>query len=400
MPESTDFAVIGAGIVGLATAYTLLRRQPGISLTVLEKEAEVGRHQTGHNSGVIHAGAYYRPGSLKARLCRRGRELLLGYLEQHTISYKILGKVIVATRSRELTALREIHRRALANGLNGVRELSPEGLVDYEPEVRGLGGLLVPETGIVDYRSVARALARDVETLGGSVRTKAGLAQIESHGGGLRLGTRSGEIRARFLVNCAGLYSDEIARMAGCRLGVRIIPFRGEYYGLRPQARKLIRRPVYPVPDPTLPFLGVHFTPTMEGEVEAGPNAVLALAREGYTARSVRLGDFWETVTFPGFAPMAWKFWKTGFYESFRSLSKATFVRDLQRLVPAVTTDDLTPGGTGVRAQAIARDGSLLDDFAFVASPCAIHVVNAPSPGATSSLAIAEEIVSRIPAIN
>ncbi|MFZ5814993.1 MAG: L-2-hydroxyglutarate oxidase [Bacillota bacterium] len=385
--------IIGGGIVGLATGLALLKRHPHLQLTILEKEAEVARHQTGHNSGVIHAGLYYKPGSLKARLCREGVRRLVAYCQEHGVRYQLCGKVVVATHLGELPALQELHRRGTANGVPGLRRIGPAELREIEPHAAGIDALYSPETGIVNFGEVARAMAADLQRRGAVIRTGAPLLAAHRDGrGGLRLETGAGEVTGQLVINCAGLHADVVARRMGVEPGVQIIPFRGEYYFLRPERSNLVRGLIYPVPDPQFPFLGVHFTRTIDGRVEAGPNAVLALAREGYTRLAIHPGELWETLRYRGFHRLARRFWRTGFYEYYRSFSKAEFVRTLQRLLPAVRPEDLAPGGAGVRAQAVTPDGSLVDDFKIVETAEAIHVLNAPSPAATASLAIGEAI--------
>jgi L-2-hydroxyglutarate oxidase len=389
-----DIAIVGGGIVGLATGLALLKEQPSLRLVVLEKEPKVAVHQTGHNSGVIHSGIYYKPGSLKARLCVEGVERMTAFCEEHGIRYDSCGKVIVASDDRELAALEELYRRGTANGVPGLRKIGREELKEIEPQVAGIAALHSPNTGIVDYAEVSRAIAADLGSRGVSVLTGAEVLAIHQDGSGLRIETAVGEIATRFLINCAGLYSDAIARKMGIRPDVQIIPFRGEYYFLRKERQDLVRGLIYPVPDARMPFLGVHFTRTIHGEVEAGPNAVLAFAREGYTKGRIRPDELWETLTYPGFQALARRYWRSGLYEYYRSFWKAEFVRALQRLVPAVTMEDVSPGGAGVRAQAVARDGSLVDDFRIVETPRAIHVLSAPSPAATASLAIGNYVAN------
>lgn len=398
MGPELDVVVIGGGIVGLATAREILAQRPSIRLVVLEKEPEVARHQSGHNSGVIHSGIYYRPGTLKASLCVRGRARLIDYVRERGIAHALLGKVIVATRLSEIDSLNELLRRARANGVTDVQWLDAREVREFEPEVRALQGLRVPGAGIVDYPAVCRSYATDIEGAGGAVRTGAHVREIHAGSDAVRIRLGSDEeIVARYLVNCAGLHSDLIARAAGAAVADRIVPFRGEYYRLSPERRGLVRGLIYPVPDPRLPFAGVHFTPTVHGDVLAGPNAVLGLAREGYRWRKIQLRELGETLADPGFVRMALRFWPTGLREAYRSLSRDAFLHDLQRMLPALGQDDLLRAGAGVRAQAVGMDGSLRDDFIFARSLRALHVVNAPSPAATSSLAIAEEITSRLP---
>jgi len=390
-----DVAVVGAGIVGLATGLALLERQPGLRLVVLDKEPEIGLHQTGHNSGVIHMGIYYRPGSLKARLCRSGARRMMDFCQAHGIRYECCGKVIVATDESELERLDALYRRGLANEVPGLRVLSGRELREIEPHASGLAALHSPHTSIVSYREVARAMADDLEERGAEVRTGTVVLHARDRSGALRIETTGEPVRARSLINCAGLYADRLARSMGVAADLQIIPFRGEYYTLRPERQDLVRGLIYPVPDPALPFLGVHFTRMVHGGVEAGPNAVPAFAREGYTRHAVVPGELWQMLRYPGSRRLARRYWRVGIYEVYRSLSKAAFCRSLQRLVPEVCRADLVGGGAGVRAQAVAADGTLLDDFYIVESPSTLHVLNAPSPGATASLAIGDYIAQR-----
>jgi (S)-2-hydroxyglutarate dehydrogenase len=388
-----DIAIVGGGIVGLATARALLEKAPSLKLVLCEKEAELGRHQTGHNSGVIHSGIYYKPGSFKARLCVEGVRLMVDFCETHAIKYDRCGKVVVATSQDEVPRLETLYERGTANGVPGLRRIDAGQVREIEPHVRAVAGIHSPNTAIVDYGQVTAALGRDLLASGVTIEYNFPVSAITRvRGGGLAVSTREHTITASRLINCAGLYSDVIAQMAGADTDVQIIPFRGEYYLLRPERESLVRGLIYPVPDPEFPFLGVHFTRTIHGEVEAGPNAVLAFAREGYRFASLRPRELAGTLRYPGFWAMARKYWRTGAYEMYRSLSKKKFVEALQRLVPDLRGEDITPGGAGVRAQAVRPDGSLLDDFSIVAGPDAIHVVNAPSPGATASLAIGRHI--------
>lgn len=389
-----DVAVVGAGIVGLATVWALTERAPRTRVVVLEKEPGVGRHQTGHNSGVIHAGIYYRPGSAKARLCVEGGRRLTEFCDRHGIRWERCGKVIVATRPDELPRLAALYERGVANGVPGLALIGPERVRELEPHAAALQAIHSPHTGIVDYREVAAALAAEAERRGVTIETGAGVEAIGRAGDGFVLGTPRREVAARRLINCAGLYADLVARRAGAAADVHIVPFRGEYYHLRPERRHLVRALIYPVPDPAFPFLGAHFTRTVHGEVEAGPNAVLAFAREGYRFGRVNLVELLDTLTYRGFWAMARRYWRTGAYEMYRSLSKAAFVRALQRLVPDLRPADVVPGGSGVRAQAVSPDGSLVDDFRIVETADAVHVLNAPSPAATASLAIGRHIAA------
>jgi L-2-hydroxyglutarate oxidase len=392
MTDAFDVAVVGGGIVGLATAWALVADRPGLRLVILEKEARLASHQTGHNSGVIHSGIYYRPGSHKARLCVEGARLMKEFCAEHGIRVEPVGKVIVATSDSELPRLAALYERGTANGVAGLTLIDRDRLREIEPHAAAVRAIHSPTTSIVDYAEVAQALARGLLAEGVVIRTGARVAAIEVTGDGFHLDTASGPVRARRLVNCAGLHSDVVARMTGARPGVRIVPFRGEYYMVRPERHELVRGLIYPVPDPEFPFLGVHFTRTVHGEVEAGPNAVLAFAREGYRLGRVHLRELAGTLGYRGFWAMVWRYWRTGSYEMYRSLSKAAFVRALQRLVPEITAADVTRGGAGVRAQAVAEDGSLVDDFRIARSKGAIHVLNAPSPAATASLAIGRHV--------
>jgi (S)-2-hydroxyglutarate dehydrogenase len=390
-----DIAVIGGGLVGLAAAMALATRGDR-SVAVLEAEDRLAFHQSGHNSGVIHAGLYYKPGSLKASLCVEGARALYRLCEEEGIAHERCGKLVVATREDEIPRLEELERRGRANGLAGVRRLAAGEIAGVEPHAAGLAALFVPETGIVDYAGVARAYARRIEAGGGTVLTGARVTGVRKNGSGLAVETARGAVSCGFLVNCAGLQSDRVARLCGAEPDVRIIPFRGEYYDLAPESQGLVRGLIYPVPDPRFPFLGVHLTRRVDGTVEAGPNAVLAWRREGYRKGSFLPGDAASTLSWPGFWRLAARFWRTGAYEVRRSFSKAVFVRDLRRLVPALRPEDVHPAGSGVRAQAVDRRGGLVDDFRIVASERALHVLNAPSPGATASIAIGRWIAERV----
>jgi L-2-hydroxyglutarate oxidase len=387
-----DVAIVGGGIVGLATARAILEAAPRARLTILEKEPRLGAHQTGHNSGVIHSGIYYRPGSYKARLTVEGARLMGEFCAEHGIRVERCGKVIVATSPDELPRLATLYERGVANGVPGVTMIEPGRLRELEPNAAALRGIHSPNTGIVDYSEVADVLGKELVGRGVAIHTDARVTTIARVGGELELTTPRQAVRARRLVNCAGLYSDQVARLAGAKPDVQIVPFRGEYYMLRPERRNLVRGLIYPVPDPEFPFLGVHFTRTVHGDVEAGPNAVLAFAREGYRWSRVEPRELAATLGYSGFRAMARKYWRTGAYEVYRSLSKRAFVRALQRLVPALEDRDVAPGGAGVRAQAVTPDGGLVDDFRIVADADAIHVLNAPSPAATASLAIGRHI--------
>ncbi len=391
---SHDIAIIGGGIVGLATALACVKRFYPRSLLVLEREPELARHQTGHNSGVVHSGLYYRPGSAKARMCLEGRKQLARFCDTHGIPLEQCGKVVVAAESQELPRLAELFERGLANGVEGLERISPEHLSELEPHAVGVGALYSPATGIVDFAAVAAAMAEEVRHRGGEIRLNSGVVGIARKGERFHIQTTRDEVSARALINCAGLHADKIARLAGLHPSVHIVPFRGEYYVLRPDRRHLVQNLIYPVPDPSFPFLGVHFTRTVHGEVEAGPNAVLAFAREGYTLGRIDLADVLDMVGFRGFWSMARRYWATGLAEFARSLSKRAFLAALRRLVPDLRDDDVVRGGAGVRAQAVSREGVLLDDFHILEAPGAIHVLNAPSPAATASLAIGEHIAT------
>ncbi|HOT79319.1 MAG TPA: L-2-hydroxyglutarate oxidase [Microthrixaceae bacterium] len=389
-----DVVVVGAGIVGLAAARAVQTNRPGTRVTVVEKEPKVAAHQTGRNSGVIHSGIYYPPGSNKANMVAAGRSMLFDFCERHDIPTDVCGKVIVATRVDELERLRGLEARGKQHGLN-TTWLTRAELREREPNVEGLGALLVPEAGITDYVAMCRALVTEIEANGGEVHFDTPVESITEATDGVTLRTSKGALRARTMINCSGLHSDRVAKLAGRQVKARIMPFRGEYYELTPSARSLVKHLVYPVPDPRFPFLGVHFTRMIDGEIHAGPNAVVALAREGYTWRVANRIDLKEMAFDKGSWILAKKYWRTGAGEMVRSLSKAAFVRALQNLVPAVTANDLIKSKAGIRAQAIRPDGTLVDDFEFADGPRSVHVVNAPSPAATASLAIGEEIANR-----
>jgi L-2-hydroxyglutarate oxidase LhgO len=385
-------AIVGGGIVGLATALRLLERFPSVRLLLLEKESGPGRHQSGHNSGVLHCGLYYKPGSTKARLAVQGVRKMVEFCAQHSIPYELCGKIVVATEQEELPRLHELLARGAANGLQGLELLGPEQIREYEPHAAGLAGIRVPEEGIVDYPAVTQAMAEEIRLRGGEIRFSSEVTRLEDRGG-WRIESASGDYEADFLINCAGLHCDRVSRLAGNRDRTKIVPFRGEYYKLKPERQHLVRNLIYPVPDPKFPFLGVHFTRLIHGGVEAGPNAVLAFAREGYRFADFSLRDSVETATFRGFWRFLLRYPSMCWEEFHRSLSKDLFCRALQRLVPDVRLDDLVPGGAGVRAQALSPSGELLQDFYFVQQAHALHVLNAPSPAATASLAIADEVV-------
>jgi L-2-hydroxyglutarate oxidase LhgO len=394
MPASRyNVIIIGGGIVGLGVALEITRRFPHLRLLLLEKEDRVARHQSGHNSGVIHSGVYYKPGSLKARLCVTGAAAMVEFCREHGIPNEVCGKVIVATHAEELPRLEELRKRGEANGLTGLRLIGPEELRGIEPHATGLQALVVPSTGITNYAAVCDKYAELISARDGTVLTSAAATGIKRMPDEIVVETARGTFSGNALINCAGLFSDRISRMAGDEPGVLIVPFRGEYYGLVPERASLVRSLIYPVPDSRFPFLGVHFTRRISGKVDAGPNAVLALAREGYRHRDINLRDLASSLAFPGFWRMARRNWRNGLHEWQRSLSKQVFVRALQRLVPDVRESDLIPGGSGVRAQALRPDGALVDDFQFVTSGKVLHVLNVPSPAATASLAIGKAIV-------
>jgi len=391
MSKTYDVAVVGAGIVGLASALALTEQNRRASVALLEKESEVGSHQTGHNSGVIHAGIYYKPGSHKAVLCTEGVRLMKAFCDENGVPYQCCGKVVLATDATELARLEELHRRGVANGVPGLEAIGPERLKEIEPHARGVRALHSPFTAIVDFKRVAGAMAAKLTGRGADLHTGARVRSIRRSGGLFHLETDRSAVAARHLLNCAGLHADRVARMAGTDPGVAIIPFRGEYYSLKPECG-LVRGLIYPVPDPAFPFLGVHFTRLIEGGYEAGPNAVLAFAREGYRKRDVNLPELLRMAAFRGFWVMGWRYWRIGLYEYYRSFSRGAFVRALARLVPDIRTSDLGPGGSGVRAQSVNPDGSFVDDFRIVEGAGMIHVLNAPSPAATASLAIGNHI--------
>jgi (S)-2-hydroxyglutarate dehydrogenase len=385
--------IIGAGAVGLGLALEITRRFPRQRLLVLEKEERVASHQSGHNSGVIHSGVYYKPGSLKARLCVPGAAAMVEFCREHGLAHQVCGKVIVATQQAELPRLEELKKRGEANGLRGLRLIDSGELRELEPHAAGLQALVVPSTGVTDYASVCGKYAELITRQGATVLCSAPAQFIKRSANEMVVETPQGAFSASALINCAGLYSDRICQMAGDDPGVMIVPFRGEYYDLVPERASLVRALIYPVPDPRFPFLGVHFTRRISGKVDAGPNAILALAREGYRHRDINLRDLASSFSFPGFWRMARRHWRSGVDEWHRSLSKAAFVHALQRLVPEVREDDLVPGGSGVRAQAVTSQGALVDDFHFVPSGKVLHVLNVPSPAATASLTIGKAIV-------
>jgi L-2-hydroxyglutarate oxidase len=400
LPLVYDFVIVGGGIVGLSVGMTLGRCRPGARILVLEKEDMLAAHQTGRNSGVIHSGIYYKPGSFKARFARDGSRSLVRFCEEHGIAHEVCGKVIVATEPGELPRLEALYERGVANGI-AVEKIGPDRLREIEPHCRGIAAVHVKATGIVDYKAVAATYARLIGEQGGDVRLATrvlGVASRDGAEGGAVVQTDKGEFAARFLVNCAGLHSDRVARMApgDQSTKARIVPFRGEYYDIKPEKRYLVRHLIYPVPNPDFPFLGVHFTRMIGGDIHAGPNAVLSLKREGYHKTDVDLRDLGEVLAFPGFWRLAGKYWRDGLAEAYRSWSKAAFVRSLQRLVPEIQAEDITPSRAGVRAQALLPSGALVDDFLLVRTQNALHVCNAPSPAATASLEIGTAVAAEV----
>jgi (S)-2-hydroxyglutarate dehydrogenase len=390
-PTQYDVAIIGGGIVGMATAMALANRSQK-SLVILEAEDHLAAHQTGHNSGVIHSGLYYKPGSLKARNCVEGREAMYQFCKEYGIAHDNCGKVVVAIQESELPALEMLEKRGLANGLVGIRRLASDEIKEFEPHASGVGGLFVPQTGIVDYTQVTHTYGEIVAKAGGTIRTSSKVSAVHKSKNEFILQTPSGEVHAHNIINCAGLESDRVARMCGVNPGLQIIPFRGEYYEIRPEKQHLVRGLLYPVPDPRFPFLGVHFTRMIHGGVEAGPNAVLGFKREGYNMSDISIPDVLQYATYMGFWRMAMKYWKTGIGEFYRSFSKRAFVKALQRLLPELQDEDVTRSGAGIRAQALEPNGFLVDDFRIVEGWHMIHVLNAPSPAATASISIGKSI--------
>ena len=389
--EEFDIGIIGGGIVGLATALALKSQWPQHSIAIVDKESEVAMHQTGHNSGVIHAGIYYKPGSYKAKLCVEGARLMMEFCEANAVRYERCGKLIVATTEDEVPRLQNLYERGTANGIQGLELLGPERIRAIEPHARAVRALFSPNTGITDYKMVAEAMANKIVSLGGTIFLSSQVQAIRQADGLFHVETTRSVVRSRHLINCAGLFADRIARMLGVQADVRLIPFRGEYYELSAECR-LVRALIYPVPDPQFPFLGVHFTKRIAGGYEAGPNAVLAFAREGYKLTNFCWKDLAEMFWFSGFWAMARRHWRTQAYELYRSMSRSAFLRALQKLVPELEDKDLVPGGSGVRAQIVTGEGALVDDFLIVEAPNAINVLNAPSPAATASLAIGNHI--------
>ncbi|HNV30355.1 MAG TPA: L-2-hydroxyglutarate oxidase [Cyclobacteriaceae bacterium] len=389
-----DITIIGGGIVGLATALKLKTSNPFLNILLLEKENELAKHQTGNNSGVIHSGLYYKPGSLKATNCIHGYHLLIDFCREHEIPFDLCGKIVVASDEAELPLLENLYQRGQQNGLQNLKKLKKEELKDYEPHVTGQAGIFVPQTGIVDYKIVANKYGNLIQEKGGSINLGERVLDIQSSEDKSVVITQKSSYTTRLVINCAGLYSDKVARMTVPELNVKIIPFRGEYYKLKKEKEYLVKNLIYPVPDPNFPFLGVHFTRMAKGGVEAGPNAVLAFRREGYKKSDISFSELGETLAWPGFQKVAAKYWRTGFGEMYRSFSKGAFTKALQKLIPEIQETDLVEGGAGVRAQACDRNGGLVDDFMILEEKKVINVCNAPSPAATSSLAIGETVAA------
>ncbi|MFA9213629.1 MAG: L-2-hydroxyglutarate oxidase [Candidatus Methylacidiphilales bacterium] len=387
-----DFIIIGGGIVGLATAYQLLQKNNGLKIAILEKENKVAAHQTGHNSGVIHSGLYYKPGSLKAKNCLEGYQMLIDFCDENNIKYDLCGKLVVASDESEIPELDKLYQRGLENGLVKNTIIEKERIKEFEPNLRGVKAIHVPYTGIIDYSEVCIKLAENIKEIGADIFLGHQVEKIENHTNYVVISTGQKEFEASQYINCAGLYSDKVAALTNKEIDTRIIPFRGEYYMLKPEKRALIKNLIYPVPDPNFPFLGVHFTRMIDGGVEAGPNAVFAFKREGYHKSDFDFNETMESLAWPGFRKVAVKYWKTGIGEFYRSFSKTAFTKALQKLVPSIQEDDLVPAEAGVRAQACDKFGGLLDDFKIIEEPNAIHILNAPSPAATSSLSIGKTI--------
>ena len=391
-----DIAIVGGGIIGLSTALQISNTYPDLRLIVLEKEGDLGLHQSSRNSGVIHSGIYYRPDSMKAKTCVSGARKMIEFAQEHNINHEICGKVIVATNQMQIPRLEELYKRAKANGVEGIKMIEKEELLEKEPYAKGVKALWVPSTGIIDYPGVLKTYAKLILEKGQEIKLNQSVKKIEIKKNQIYIDCNDGEFCSSYLINCAGLYADRIAGLAGAKLPVKIVPFRGEYYQIKPSKENLVNGLIYPVPDPAFPFLGVHFTKRIDGTVEAGPNAVLAFAREGYRKNNFNFIDLMETITYGGFLKLASKYWKVGMGEMYRSFSKNAFTKALQELLPEIQKDDLIDGGSGVRAQAIDRNGKLIDDFSIIHTEKALHVCNAPSPGATSSIAIGETITSML----
>ncbi len=387
-----NVVVIGGGIVGLASALKIKEKNPNYKVALVEKERTIAQHQTGHNSGVIHSGLYYKPGSYKAKNCVDGYNMLLRFCDEEEVPYELCGKIVVATKESQLQALDTLYERGKANGLKNIKQLKAEELSEYEPHVAGVSGLFIPQTGIIDYKLVADKYAEKFKHFGGEIHSSNQLVKFKEDRGFIHVHTESQRLTTRLVVNCSGLYSDKIAKLTGAKVHYKIIPFRGEYYKLKPESEHLVKNLIYPVPDPSFPFLGVHFTRHIDGGIEAGPNAVLAFAREGYKKSNINMKELMGTLFYPGFLKIVSKYWKTGMGEMYRSYSKSAFTKALQELIPEIQKKDLIKGGAGVRAQACDRKGGLIDDFLVVEHDKFINVGNAPSPAATSSLAIGDRI--------
>ncbi|MFU2014884.1 L-2-hydroxyglutarate oxidase [Peribacillus butanolivorans] len=391
-----DFAIVGGGIVGLSTGMALYKRFPNARVVVIEKESVVADHQTGHNSGVIHSGIYYKPGSFKARFARQGSKSMTEFCQTHGIEHDICGKVIVATKQDELPILNDLYTRGLQNEL-AIKKISVDELKEIEPHVNGLGAIRVPQAGIVNYRQVSEKIADIIKEYGGEIKLNTKVEKINEESDSVTIETNNGTLKARMLINCAGLHSDRIAAAAGYKTDMKIVPFRGEYFKLIPEKRFLVNHLIYPVPNPKFPFLGVHFTRMISGEVDAGPNAVLSFKREGYKKTDFNAKDLTEVLSYKGFWKLASKFMKEGMDEYVRSFSKKQFTKSLQELIPEIQEDDLIPAPAGVRAQALQDDGNMVDDFHIIMGKRTVHVCNAPSPAATASIEIGKEVVNRIP---
>jgi (S)-2-hydroxyglutarate dehydrogenase len=391
-----DFAIVGGGIVGLSTGMAIYERFPNAKVVVIEKESVVAEHQTGHNSGVIHSGIYYKPGSFKARFARQGSKSMTAFCQTHSIDHDICGKVIVATKQEELPLLENLYNRGLENEL-AIHRIGSDELKEIEPHVNGLGAIRVPMAGIVNYRQVSEKFAEIIQESGGEIRLNTKVEKMQEESDQVIIETNRGTLKAGMVINCAGLHSDRVALAAGYKTDMKILPFRGEYYKLKPEKRYLVKNLIYPVPNPKFPFLGVHFTRMISGEVDAGPNAVLSFKREGYRKTDFNAKDLIESLSFPGLWKMAGKFAKEGLDEYIRSFSKKQFTKSLQKLIPEIQEDDLIPAPAGVRAQALKSDGNMVDDFHIIQGKRTIHVCNAPSPAATASIEIGKEVVNRIP---
>jgi (S)-2-hydroxyglutarate dehydrogenase len=390
-----DFAIVGGGIVGLSTGMALSKRFPNSKVAVIEKESELAQHQTGNNSGVIHSGIYYKPGSYKARFARRGSQSMAEFCKKHGIDYEICGKVIVATSEEELPLLDNLYKRGLQNELD-IKKIGPEELKEIEPHVSGLAAIQVPQAGIVNYKQVSEKFAEIIEQHGGVIHLNTEVEKIHEESDQVIIETNQGTITAKIVINCGGLHSDRIAKAAGYSIDMKILPFRGEYYMLKPEKRHLVKHLIYPVPNPKFPFLGVHFTRMIDGKVEAGPNAVLSFKREGYKMTDFSARDLAESITYPGLWKLASKFFKEGLEEYARSFSKKLFTKSLQKLIPEVQEEDLVKAPAGVRAQAVSSDGTLVDDFQIIMGKRTVHVCNAPSPAATAAIEIGKEITDRV----